>query len=124
VNKNRPVNLDISTIRLPITAYISILHRVSGVILFGVVALLLWALDTSLSSEDGFRSLAETFSSPIVKVITWGCLIALGYHLVAGIRHLIMDVGVGESKEGGLMGAKIVAALAVVVIVLAGLWVW
>ncbi len=124
MNKNRPVNLDISTIRLPITAYISILHRVSGVILFGVVALLLWALDTSLSSEDGFRSLAETFSSPIVKVITWGCLIALGYHLVAGIRHLIMDVGVGESKEGGLMGAKIVAALAVVVIVLAGLWVW
>lgn len=124
VNKNRPVNLDISTIRLPITAYISILHRVSGVILFGVVALLLCTLDTSLSSEEGFNSLAETFSSPLVKIITWGCLAALAYHLVAGIRHLFMDVGIGESKEGGLLGAKIVAALAIVLIVLAGLWVW
>ena len=95
VNKNRPVNLDISTFSLPITAYVSILHRVSGVILFGVVALLLWALGTSLSSESGFESVKEVFSSPIVKLIMWASLAALAYHLVAGVRHLFMDAGIG-----------------------------
>lgn len=124
MNKNRPVNLDISTISLPITAYVSILHRVSGVILFGVVGLLLWALDKSLSSADGFAAAADIFTNPIVKIIAWGSLAALAYHLVAGVRHLIMDAGIGESKEGGLAGAKIVVVIAVVLILLAGLWVW
>lgn len=124
VNKNRPVNLDISTIRLPITAYVSILHRISGVILFGVVGFLLWALDKSLSSPEGFSQLAEVLSHPFVKLITWACLAALFYHLVAGVRHLIMDAGYGESKEGGLKGAKVVAVVAVVIILLAGIWVW
>lgn len=124
MNKNRPVNLDISTFSLPITAYVSILHRVSGVILFGVVALLLWALGTSLSSESGFESVKEVFSSPLVKLIMWASLAALAYHLVAGIRHLIMDAGVGETLEGGKTGAKIAIALAIVLILLAGVWVW
>ncbi len=124
VNKNRPVNLDISTFSLPITAYVSILHRVSGVILFGVVALLLWALGTSLSSENGFESVKEVFSSPIVKLIMWASLAALAYHLVAGVRHLFMDAGIGETLEGGKAGAKVVIALAIVLILLAGVWVW
>ncbi|GAB2189528.1 succinate dehydrogenase, cytochrome b556 subunit [Sessilibacter sp. MAH2] len=124
MNKKRPVNLDISTINLPITAYVSILHRVSGVILFGVVALLLWALGTSLSSEEGFDSVKEVFASPLVKLIIWASLAALAYHLVAGVRHLIMDAGIGESLEGGRAGAKIVAVVAVILILLAGVWVW
>ncbi len=124
MNKNRPVNLDISTFSLPITAYVSILHRVSGVILFGVVALLLWALGTSLSSESGFESVKEVFSSPIVKLIMWASLAALAYHLVAGVRHLFMDAGIGETLEGGKAGAKVVIALAIVLILLAGVWVW
>ncbi|GAA6167244.1 succinate dehydrogenase, cytochrome b556 subunit [Sessilibacter corallicola] len=124
VNKNRPVNLDISTFSLPITAYVSILHRVSGVILFGVVALLLWALGTSLSSESGFESVKEVFSSPIVKLIMWASLAALAYHLVAGVRHLFMDAGIGETLEGGKAGAKVVIAVAIVLILLAGVWVW
>lgn len=124
MNKKRPVNLDISTINLPITAYVSILHRVSGVILFGVVALLLWALGTSLSSEEGFDSVKEVFASPLVKLIMWASLAALAYHLVAGVRHLIMDAGIGESLEGGRAGAKIVAVVAVILILLAGVWVW
>ncbi|MCE2028640.1 succinate dehydrogenase, cytochrome b556 subunit [Sessilibacter corallicola] len=124
MNKNRPVNLDISTFSLPITAYVSILHRVSGVILFGVVALLLWALGTSLSSESGFESVKEVFSSPIVKLIMWASLAALAYHLVAGVRHLFMDAGIGETLEGGKAGAKVVIAVAIVLILLAGVWVW
>lgn len=120
----RPVNLDIGTMKLPITAIVSILHRVSGVILFGVVALFLWALDTSLSSEEGFSAIQECLSSPLAKIVWWGCLAALAYHLVAGIRHLIMDFGIGESLEGGTLGAKLALTIAVILILLAGVWVW
>ncbi len=124
MNKNRPVNLDIGTIRLPITAYVSILHRVSGVVLVGGILLLLWMLDISLRSEEEFNSISETLKQPLMKFILWSILAALAYHLVMGLRHLIMDFGVGETLEGGKLGATIALILAVVLIALAGVWVW
>jgi succinate dehydrogenase / fumarate reductase, cytochrome b subunit len=124
VNKNRPVNLDISTIQLPITAYVSILHRVSGVALFAGVAVLLWMLEASLSSETSFAELKEQFDNPICKLILWATLAGLAYHMVAGIRHLIMDAGVGESLEGGRIGAKIALVLAIIIIAALGVWIW
>ncbi|WP_312960950.1 succinate dehydrogenase, cytochrome b556 subunit [Stutzerimonas nitrititolerans] len=124
VKSQRPVNLDLRTIKLPITAYTSIIHRVSGVILFVGVAIMLLALDASLSSEEGFAEVKAYLSSPLVKLIVWGLLSALLYHLVAGIRHLIMDIGHGETLEGGKLGSKIVIAVSVVLILLAGVWIW
>jgi succinate dehydrogenase / fumarate reductase, cytochrome b subunit len=124
VTTKRPVNLDIGTIHLPITAYASIIHRVSGVALFVIVGLLLWVLDLSLSSPESFASLKECLSGTLFKLILWGCLSALAYHFVAGIRHLIMDLGVGETLEGGRLGAKLVFVFSVVLILLAGAWVW
>ncbi len=124
VNSQRPVNLDLRTIKLPITAYTSILHRISGVILFLGIVIVLFALDKSLASEEGFAEVQAYLASPLAKLIIWGLLSALLYHLVAGVRHLIMDMGVGESLEGGKLGSKIVIAVSVVVIVLAGVWVW
>ena len=122
VNSKRPVNL--RTIKLPVTAYTSILHRISGVILFLGIAVLLFALDKSLSSEEGFEQVKACLTSPLAKLVIWGLLSALLYHLVAGVRHLVMDAGVGETLEGGKRGSKIVIAIAVVLIVLAGVWVW
>ncbi|AFU97279.1 succinate dehydrogenase, cytochrome b556 subunit [Simiduia agarivorans] len=124
MNKNRPVNLDISTIKLPITAYVSILHRISGVALFAGVAILLWMLEASLSSEASFTELKEHFQNPLCKLILWATLAALAYHMVAGIRHLIMDTGVGESLEGGQAGAKLVIAIAFIIIAALGVWIW
>src|SRR5690606_22913511 len=124
VNSQRPVNLDLRTIKLPVTAYTSILHRVSGVILFLGLVVLLYGLDMSLASEESFEELKACLASPLAKLVIWGLLSALLYHLVAGIRHLFMDAGVGETLEGGKLGSKIVIAVAVVLIVLAGVWVW
>lgn len=124
MNKKRPVNLDIGTIQLPITSYASILHRVSGVVLFGAVAVFLWMLDVSLSSEEGFYAIKESTGGFFCKLILWASLAALFYHMVAGIRHLIMDCGIGETLEGGQKGAKIVLVVAAVLILLSGLWVW
>ena len=124
MNSQRPVNLDLRTIKLPITAYTSILHRISGVILFVGLAVLLYALDKSLASEEGFEQVKACMTSPLAKLVIWGLLSALLYHLVAGVRHLIMDMGIGETLEGGKLGSKIVIVISVVMIVLAGVWIW
>ncbi|MCY1263510.1 Succinate dehydrogenase cytochrome b556 subunit [compost metagenome] len=86
--------------------------------------MLLFALDKSLASEEGFEQVKACLTSPLAKFVIWGLLSALLYHLVAGIRHLVMDAGVGETLEGGKRGSKIVIAVSVVLIVLAGVWVW
>ncbi len=124
VNKQRPVNLDIGTISLPITAYASILHRFSGIALFVGVAILMWLLDSSLASEDGFNAVKAVFDSFICKLIVWGVLAALIYHTVAGVKHLIMDLGIGETMEGGSRGARIVFVVSVILIVLVGACIW
>ncbi|KQQ62794.1 succinate dehydrogenase [Pseudomonas sp. Leaf129] len=124
MNSQRPVNLDLRTIKLPVTAYTSILHRISGVILFLGIALMLYALSKSLGSEEGFGEVKAYLTSPLAKFVIWALLSALLYHLVAGVRHLIMDMGIGETLEGGKLGSKIVLIISVVLIVLAGVWVW
>ncbi|MGV6807803.1 MAG: succinate dehydrogenase, cytochrome b556 subunit [bacterium] len=124
MNKQRPVNLDIGTIKLPITSYASILHRVSGVILFFATAFFIWLLDVSLASEEGFNSIKDGMDSFLCKLILWVALSGLLYHLVAGIRHIIMDCGIGESLEGGRLGARLVLIISAVLIAIAGVWIW
>ena len=124
VNDKRPVNLDIGTISLPVTAYTSILHRVSGVVLFFATGILLWMLDASLASQESFDSLKSILTSPFAKLVLWGILAALVYHLIAGIRHLFMDFGIGETLEGGVLGAKIVIGFAALSIIIVGAWIW
>lgn len=124
MNKKRPVNLDIGTIKLPITAYVSILHRASGVFLFAGVAVLLWMLDSSLDSQESFAAVRDASNNPVFKFVLWAVLSGLAYHTIMGIRHLIMDCGIGESLEGGKRGATIALVLAIVSIALLGVWVW
>jgi succinate dehydrogenase / fumarate reductase cytochrome b subunit len=124
VNSNRPKNLDLTTIELPLPAKASILHRVSGFALFFAVAFMLCALGSSLESEQSFAELKDTLNGGLAKFITWGILSALGYHVVAGVKHLLMDMGIGETKESGRTGAIITLIAGAVVIILAGVWVW
>ena len=110
--------------RLPITAWASIAHRASGVFLFAGIAVLLWTLDASLASPESFAALQESLTSPWLKLVIWAVLAGLIYHSLAGIKHLIMDLGIGETMAGGILGVRIVVALSVVLIVLAGIWIW
>ena len=124
MDKKRPVNLDIGTIRLPITSYVSILHRVSGVIMFFAVGIFLWMLESSLASEQSFNDLGQLLSNPICQFILWGSLAALAYHAVAGIRNLIMDFGIGEDNfSSGRNSAWAAVVLAVVAIALITWWI-
>ena len=110
--------------RLPVTAWVSIAHRASGVFLFAGMAVLIWALDASLASPESFASLRECLSSPLVKLVVWAVVASLIYHTMAGVKHLVMDFGIGETMEGSILGSRIVIALSVVLILLAGVWIW
>jgi succinate dehydrogenase / fumarate reductase cytochrome b subunit len=88
------------------------------------IAIMLYALGKSLGSQEGFDEVKGFMTSALVKLVIWALLSALLYHLVAGIRHLIMDTGVGETLEGGKLGSKIVIVVSLVLIVLAGVWIW
>ncbi|GAB5449702.1 MAG: succinate dehydrogenase, cytochrome b556 subunit [Halioglobus sp.] len=121
---NRPVNLDIGSMRLPITAWTSISHRITGVILFFGTALLLWALDSSLRSPQGYAAVQECLASPLAKLGLWGLAAAAIYHSLAGVRHIIMDFGIGESMEGGVLGARLVIGLTAIITLIAGAWIW
>ncbi|MBK6508231.1 MAG: succinate dehydrogenase, cytochrome b556 subunit [Haliea sp.] len=120
----RPVNLDIGSMRLPITAWASITHRASGVFLFVGMAVLLWALDASLASPESFAALQESLDNPLLKLVIWALMSGLIYHSLAGVKHLVMDFGIGETMAGGILGVRIVVALSAVLILLAGIWIW
>ena len=124
VNDKRPVNLDLSQFSFPLPALTSIVHRATGIILFVGIAILMYILELSLASEESFNAVKECLDGFFVKLIIWGILSGLLYHLVAGIKHLLMDFGIGETLEGGVLGAKVTIVVSVVLILLAGAWLW
>jgi len=124
VNDKRPKNLDFATLRLPLPAITSILHRISGVFVFAGVAVLLWLFSESMASADGFARVEQWLNQLPVKLLLWAVLAGLLYHFIAGIKHLLMDMGIGETFAGSLFGAKLVIALSAFAIVLTGVWLW
>lgn len=121
MNKPRPVYLNLFEYRFPITAIVSILHRVTGVALFLSIPFLLTALDASLSDRFSFDDIREILRSLPAKVIIFSILSAFIYHAVAGIRHFLMDLHIGETKEGGTLGARLVLGTSVILIAWLGI---
>lgn len=124
MNKKRPVNLDLRTVKFPITAIASILHRISGFLLFFFIPVLLWLLQSSLRSSTSFEHISQCLANPVLAFIIWGFVAALIYHLLAGIRHLFMDIGIGETLSGAKFGVTVVFVIAIILIVLMGVWLW
>ncbi|MEC7187427.1 MAG: succinate dehydrogenase, cytochrome b556 subunit [Pseudomonadota bacterium] len=120
----RPVNLDLTTVKFPLPAITSILHRISGVALFFGIGVVLYLLQLSLESEAGFERVTELLRATPVKLMVWLILAGLLYHLIAGIKHLLMDWGFGESREGALRGAQVTLILALVAAVLSWGMIW
>lgn len=121
---NRPTNLNITTIKFPLPAISSILHRISGVFIFVGIAFLLYILELSLRSESGFAEAIEFLDHFFVKLLAWAILAGLLFHLIAGFKHLLMDLGIGESFEAGLLGARLVFGASIIAAALAGVWIW
>ncbi|WDD97582.1 MULTISPECIES: succinate dehydrogenase, cytochrome b556 subunit [Thalassomonas] len=124
MKKQRPVNLDLTTIKMHSAAHASILHRISGVIMVFAIGILLWTLSTSLSSAEGFAQIKSLLDGFFFKFIILGICAALIYHLLAGVRHLFMDLGHFEELASGNATAKFVIALWLVLTAVVGVWLW
>ena len=125
MTKKRPINLDFFTIRFPITAMVSILHRISGTFLFLLIPLLLWCFSHSLSSDTDFASLQQTLTEHVfLRLILWLVIVGFFYHLFAGIRHILMDLHLFEELKQGRTTAKLTLLFTIVIALFAGVWLW
>ena len=95
----RPVYLNLFRIHLPLAGWVSILHRVSGALLFLVLPLGVWALSVSLSGATGFRRVADWLTLPLSKLLVLLLIAAFVQHLFAGLRHLALDAHWGVSLK-------------------------
>ena len=111
--KKRPKNLDLLTIKLPLPAKVSILHRVSGAGLFLCFPLMLWLFGASLNSPESFAVFKWAFAQLPVKVVLAGLLWAFVHHFCAGVRFLLLDLHVGIEKEAARKSAGVVFAVSI-----------
>lgn len=123
MNHPRPKNLNLFTIHFPVPAIVSILHRISGVFLFLTIPLVLWGLQYSLT-DNGFERLQQCLSTASVKFIFWLLFIPFIFHLVAGIRHLLSDLHIGDTLKMGRTTAWLTFIISALLVILAGVWLW
>lgn len=122
--KVRPKYLSIASIRLPLPGFVSFLHRLSGAGLFVALPLLIWALDASLASSDGFAAVQSVAGGPVAKLILLALVWALAHHFFAGIRHLLLDLQAGMELRAARGSAWTVLGLSLALTVLVGVKLW
>jgi succinate dehydrogenase / fumarate reductase cytochrome b subunit len=124
VKSNRPINLSLDQViavnsKSPI-AMASILHRISGIVLFLLVPVMLCILQTSLSSPEGFESV---FKNGFLRFVAWIFVAATAYHFVMGVKHLFADMGMNEEFKSGKTAAIVSFVIAFVLIAASFVWV-
>ncbi len=119
----RPIYLNLLQIRLPCPGLVSILHRTSGILIFLLLPFLFCLLAASLH-EDSFNQIQNWLARPWLRFTIWVILSALTYHLVAGIRHLLMDAGIGENLKIARFSAYLTLIISAILIALLGIWLW
>lgn len=124
MNKKRPKHLALHLIKLPLAGFVSILHRVTGVLLFLALPLLLWALQASLRSIGTYTRLMEILQHPLSKLIWLGLLWAFLHHFCAGIRYLAIDLRWASSLAMARASSQWVMAISLLLTILIGAKLW
>jgi succinate dehydrogenase / fumarate reductase cytochrome b subunit len=124
--KSRPQysNIHVTQIlkyRMPLAAWVSILHRISGVLMFLLLPFVLYLLELSLTSEVSFDYLHGIVAHPFTKLVILALSWAYLHHFAAGIRHLFMDMHIGLSKDGSRHSAFSVLAISLFLTLLVAL---
>jgi succinate dehydrogenase / fumarate reductase, cytochrome b subunit len=119
--------IDAVKYRLPLAGVVSILHRVSGAMMFVLLPLIIWLFDTSVSSEASFDVFKAAFAAGIgivpawlLKLVVWGLIWAYLHHFIAGVRHLWMDATHSVSKHQGHQSAIVTLGLSLLLTALLG----
>lgn len=116
---------DLPTYRLPLAGWVSILHRISGAMMFLLLPFIIWMFDMSVSSEISHARLMHAFGADgvgwLLKLLALALIWAYLHHLIAGMRHLWMDISHDAvSKEFGRSSAAITLAVSVLLTVVLG----
>ncbi len=119
---DRPVNLNLFP--QPLAAIVSISHRITGGALFVGVAFALYALDMALSSPEGFRQAAEMIHQPFPAFVLFGLLFVLMFHIVAGVKHLLLDFHIGDTYAAAKNGAVAVIIISLLATAVLGAMLW
>jgi len=90
---------ELSNYRMPLAALVSILHRISGFMMFALLPFVLYLLEQSLRSEISFAYYQGIVSYPLVKLIILALVWGYMHHFCAGVRHLVMDAHIGLDKD-------------------------
>jgi len=122
--KQRPKHLNLFVIKLPLPGVVSILHRASGALLFLFIPGVLFLLETSLASEDGFATVKHLMSGCLAKLVLLGLLWALLHHFFAGLRYLAMDMHYCIALQQTRRSSMAVLAASLSLTVLLGVWLW
>mgnify|MGYP006208412857 CR=1 FL=1 len=111
---------DLTTYRLPLAGWVSILHRASGGLMFILLPLIVWLFDTSVSSELSFERFSAAFTAGIgfvpgwfFKLVVLAIIWAYLHHLIAGVRHLWMDARHAVTKQFGRSSALATLAISI-----------
>lgn len=112
---------ELSNYRMPLAAIVSILHRISGFMMFALLPVVLYLLELSIRSEISFGYLQGIAQMPITKLVilalSWGYF----HHFCAGVRHLIMDTHVGLDKDSARKSSAAVLTISLVLTALVAL---
>jgi succinate dehydrogenase / fumarate reductase cytochrome b subunit len=120
----RPKHLNLFVIKQPIPAIVSIMHRVSGMVLFLFLALFLWLLDRSIGSPEAYAALKQAVANPLLKILLFALLWAYLHHFFAGLRHLAFDLHIGADLTGARVGSVLVLVLSLGLTLLAVVALW
>ena len=120
IKKKRPKNLDLPTIRLPLPGVLSILHRISGAVLFLLLPVLLWLFQQSLASPESYAAAKAVVANPLVKLILLGVIWLYMHHFCAGIRYLLLDLHKGVDLQSARFSSKVVFAVSIALTVIIG----
>jgi succinate dehydrogenase / fumarate reductase cytochrome b subunit len=124
MSRPRPKYLNLLQIRLPVPGLVSILHRMSGAVLFLLLPLLLVLFELSLESAQTFARFKVVFSHWAIKLIVIGVVWAYLHHLCAGIRHLALDLDYGTELAAARASSWAVLAISAVLTLAVGAMIW
>jgi succinate dehydrogenase / fumarate reductase cytochrome b subunit len=125
LQNKRPKHLNLFKIRQPLPAVVSILHRISGALLFFPgIPLILYSLQMMLQSQQGFEALQDCLRDPVIKMALLFPIWFFLHHLCAGIRHLALDLHIGVMLPQARMGSRLVVAAGILLTALMGLILW
>ncbi len=125
MRKSRPKNLDLRTIRLPLPGVVSILHRISGALLFLFgIPLLLLVLQQALRSRESYEALCAVLAHPLSKLVLLGFAWSFWHHLCAGVRFLLLDIHKGVHIEAARSSSRWVLGVSLFLTLMTGVVLW